>query len=315
MASLAPNFFLVGAPKCGTTSLYFYLDQHPEIYMCPLKEPHFLADEIRLDNYTDRFRRMAEPGLAQLPAYLAGDMTTKLSAGPVERWEQYLRLFHNSGGAIAAGEASPCYLWSPTAPSNIAARFPAAKILMILRDPAERAFSQYLHMLTFADAPISFRAYVDQCLNSSSTRISELYPFLNFGFYARQVERYLSLFPPERVRVYWYEDLQRDPRGLLRDIFQFLAVNPEFRPDLSQRYMQPRVPRSYAISRALKPSWRKIKPAVPEPVAAALKNIVYRPRESMTMPAADRAFLRDLYRDDVRSLQHLTRRDLAHWQS
>jgi hypothetical protein len=312
---MTPNFFLVGAPKCGTTSLYFYVDQHPQVYMSPIKEPHFLADEIRLANYTDRFRRMAEAKLGGLSDYLAGDMSSKFSAGPVERWEDYQRLFHNSKDEIARGEASPCYLWSPTAAANIARRFPGAKILMVLRDPAERAFSQYLHMLTFADTPISFRAYVDQCLHSHCTRIGELYPFLYFGFYAAQVERYLALFPSDRVRICWYEDYQRDPGGVLKDVFQFLAVDPSFQPDLSEWHMLARVPRSYAVNRALKPVWARMKTAVPAPAARKLKRIVFRPRESMTMLAEDRAFLRSLYREDVQKLQELTGRDLGHWQT
>jgi len=311
---MTPNFFLVGAPKCGTTSLYFYLDQHPQIYMSPIKEPHFLADEIRLSNYTARFREMAEAKLAGLDEYLAGDMTSKFSAGPIERWEDYLRLFQKGKDKTARGDASPCYLWSPTAPVNIAERFPDARILMILRDPVERAFSQYMHMLTFAAAPISFRMYVDQCLHSHSTLIGELYPFLYFGFYAAQVQRYLALFPPDRVRIYWYEDYQQHPAAMLRDVFEFLEVDPAFDADLSERHMLARVPRSYAVNRALKPVWGKLKASIPAPVTRKLKRMVFRPRESMTMLSEDRAFLRELYRDDIQKLQELTGRDLGRWQ-
>lgn len=312
---MTPNFFLVGAPKCGTTSLYFYLDQHPQIYMSPLKEPHFLADEIRLVNFTEPFRRMAEEKLAGLSEYLAGDMSSKFSAGPIERWEDYLRLFRNAKDHLVRGDASTCYLWSPTAARNIAVRFPGAKIVIVLRNPVDRAFSQYLHMLTFADDEISFRAYVERCLQSSSRQFGELYPFLYFGFYANQVERYLNLFPRDGVRIVWYEDYQRDPVSVFKEMFRFLGVDPDFGPDSSERYMEARVPRSYVVNKALKPVWSRVKTAVPEAVAATMKRAVFRDRKSMRMSAEDRRFLCNLYREDVRNLEQLTGRDLRHWLS
>ncbi len=186
-----PNFFLVGAPKAGSTSLNHYLDQHPQIYMSPIKEPHYFADEIRLENFDDEMRRM-------LREYLQGLASAKASAGPISDWQDYLKLFQHVNGETAIGEASVCYLWSKSAPKNIAARFPEAKILMVLRDPVERAFSQYLHMLTFAKSYVSFREEVDASLRSTSTRIGRLYPFLEFGLYYEQVKRYLALFPRER---------------------------------------------------------------------------------------------------------------------
>ena len=76
-----PNFFLVGAPKAGSTSLNHYLDQHPQIYMSPIKEPHYFADEIRPANFDDEMRRRAEPGLAALREYLQGPASAKFSGG------------------------------------------------------------------------------------------------------------------------------------------------------------------------------------------------------------------------------------------
>src|SRR4249919_676933 len=95
-----PNFFLAGAPKAGTTSLYHYLDQHPEIYMSPIKEPCYFSDEIRYENFSDEIRRPST-----LDAYLAGPMIEKRFGGPVTRWHDYLRLFHRAQGKTAVGEA------------------------------------------------------------------------------------------------------------------------------------------------------------------------------------------------------------------
>src|SRR5689334_12796832 len=124
-----PNFFLAGVPKSGSTSLHRYLQQHPDVYMSPIKEPHYFADEVRLENFGDDFRRRAEPMQQVLRDYLAGPMTTGCSAGPVSEWPDYVRLFRHASVEKAVGEASVCYLWSQTAARNIAARIPDAKML------------------------------------------------------------------------------------------------------------------------------------------------------------------------------------------
>src|SRR3954447_2840371 len=125
-----PNFFIVGAPKAGTTSLYHYLDQHPQIYMSAIKEPHFFASEVRKDNFDAGLRRGIADQTRGLPEFLAGPMSHKRFAGIVTDWEDYVRLFANAGKEPALGEASVCYLWSPTAPEHIASRVPNAKILV-----------------------------------------------------------------------------------------------------------------------------------------------------------------------------------------
>jgi hypothetical protein len=310
-----PNFFLVGAPKAGTTSLYFYLDQHPQIYMSPLKEPHYLADEIRLSNFTDQMRQRAERRLAGLRPFLDGPMAKKFSAGPVTEVADYLKLFQNAKAEDALGEASVCYLWSPSAAGNIARMCPQARILMVLRDPADRAYSQYLHMLTFGKTYISFRDYIDGGLSCSSTLIGELYPFLYFGKYYEQVKRYLHLFPRERIRILFYEDYQRNPLELLQNTFEFLGVDSLFVPDLQERYMQANVPRSHLIHRFVHPvtQWAPLKQLNTPRLRRGLKRLAFRPRRSMTMDPCDRAFLVDFYREDIRNLSDLLNRDLSAW--
>jgi hypothetical protein len=219
-----PNFFLVGAPKAGTTSLYSYLDQHPQIYMSPLKEPHYLADEIRLDNFSDELRRMAEPQMAGLRAYLDGPMTAKFSQGFVTEMDDYLQLFHNSKTEPVLGEASVCYLWSPTAPGNIARMCPEARIVMVLRNPADRAYSQYLQLRSFSRDYLSFRDYIDAGVRYRGDLIGPLHPFLNFGLYSDQVKRYLKHFPRKQIKILFFEDYQSNPLGLVQDIFEFLGV-------------------------------------------------------------------------------------------
>ena len=310
-----PNFFLVGAPKTGTSSLYAYLDQHPQIFMSPMKEPHYLADEVRLGNFSEELRRREEPRLAELRAYLDGPMTAKFSTGFVTELADYLKLFQGSQGEPVLGEASVCYLWSPTAPGNIARMCPEAKILMILRDPADRAYSQYLQLLTLSQTFLSFRDYIDAGLHSTSTLMGPLYPFLCFGQYYGQVKRYLQLFPREQIHILFYEDFQRDARGAVGNIFKFLGVNRDFVPDMKVRHMLASVPRSHVLHRLTGPAarWSALRQISPPRLRSSLKRLLFRPRESMTMDPSDRAFLVDFYREDIGNLSGLLDRDLSAW--
>jgi len=310
-----PNFFLVGAPKAGTTSLYHYLDQHPQIYMSPVKEPHYFSEEIRFENFTDGFQKIAAPRLKEFRRYLEGPLTTKFSAGPVEDWTDYIRLFQGVNGEPAIGEASVCYLWSKTAAHNIARHCPDARILILLRDPSEAAFSNYLRTLTIAYSYVPFRDQMETALRSTSTKIGMLYPFLEFGMYYEQVRRYLSLFPSGRVKVYFYEDYVRHPAKLLQAMFRFLGVDPEFLPNLAIRHMQPRVPRSYFAKRVLTLTglWRLGGALIPHSVRPLVRRVAFQPRETLHIDPADRNRLVEFYRDDIRKLADLLDRDLSAW--
>src|SRR5882762_10194104 len=145
---MLPNFFIVGAMKAGTTSLYHYLDQHPQVYMSPIKEPCYFSSETRPENMGPEFQEQALRGIRDTREDIRGPMREKRLAGLVVDWEDYVSLFRDVKGEIAIGEASIRYLWSKMAPENIRSRITAAKIIMVLRNPADRAFSEYHHAVT-----------------------------------------------------------------------------------------------------------------------------------------------------------------------
>ena len=309
-----PNFFLAGTPKSGSTSLNRYLEQHPDIFMSPIKEPHYFADEVRIENFSPLFRSRAQPMIKVLRDFLDGPMTTHCSAGPVSEWTDYCRLFRHAGTETAVGESSVCYLWSRTAVRNIEARLPGARYLVMLRNPVERAYSQYVHMLSFAESTISFREHVENSLRSTSKQFSEMYPFLQFGFYAEQLDRLFQLVPRGRVHICYHEDFSREPATLLREIFGFLGVNSTFVPDCSERHMVARVPRSYPLRRWLKRTgvWQ-VAHFLPASLRSRLHRTVFRPRRDLAIEARDYAFLAEYYRRDVDKLSILLGRDFSHW--
>ncbi len=199
---MEPSFFIVGSPKAGTTSSDSYLDQHPQIYMSPIKEPNYFASELRPENFHPRFRPRTLNEVENVRQYLAGPMTEKRFGGPVIDWESHLRLFQNARQGQAVGEASASYLWSASAAGNISTRIPGARIVMILRDPAERAYSQYLQAVSEGLVHRSFREQVRLSLKGESGPFDVLNPLLEFGLYSEQVKRYLQVFPELNVKIY-----------------------------------------------------------------------------------------------------------------
>ena len=182
-----PNFFIVGAPKAGTTSLYAYLDQHPEVYMSPLKEPNYFAFELRAENFSKEDQPRIAREAAALRDYLDGDMRDKRFGGLVSDWLDYGKLFRNASTETAIGEASPMYLWSGSAAHNIARRLPHAKIIISLRNPVDRAYSQYLQMTSIGMIRRSFRQQIQASMMDERRCFGPSWPLLEFGQYHAQV--------------------------------------------------------------------------------------------------------------------------------
>ena len=297
-ASRLPNFVLAGPPKTGSTSLYGYLQQHPQVYMSGNKEPTFFgAADLWSEPYHDYTMRRIANG-----------------APLVREWGDYVALFQDGGEETAIGEASVDYFWLPGAAQAMHAKLPAARLIFVLRDPAERLFSEYLPTLWRAQSgsPISFRAQfvaaVDRFDPAAAVRP-------HVGRYATHLERFFALFPRNQVRVYMYEDYRADPAGLLRDIFAFLDVDPGCPIDLSVSHnvpILPRLPRLHAMRRRLfgktpLTTW------LPEKVRRPLSRWYHQRRSNVRMSPTDRAMVIDFYREEIMRTAELLERDLSAW--
>ena len=208
-----PNFLIIGAAKAGTTSLYSYLKQHPQIYMSAVKEPRFFAPEI----YTD-YNNVARSGVKEVPFTL----------------EEYEQLFADVTTEIAIGEASTEYLYFPDVAARIKERIPEVKLIAILRNPVERAFSAFCYQLRDDYEPLTFEA----ALEVESERIKQGYRqgwhYQKVGFYYEQVKRYLDTFEPEKIKIYLHEELIGNSIGVTQDIYSFLGVDTNFVPNLTK---------------------------------------------------------------------------------
>lgn len=293
-----PNFLIIGAMKAGTSSLYSYCHQHPEIFMPSNKEPRFFAfeNEIVPDN----------PALK----------------GTVTDLETYKQLFEGVQNEKAIGEASPTYLSHPRAPERIKHYIPDAKLVAVLRHPAERAYSHFLHSVQKGLEPLN--ATFEEAISTPSVKVGRYVrhrSYVSMGFYAQQLQRYFQLFDKDQIRIYLFEDFRNDPVRLAREIYTFLEVDPTFVPRDLESYMQTGIPRSPLLERLLMPKDNRFVQAarslVPDRVRKRLWNLrvdlTNRNLQKPPLSKATKARLTKGYKDDILHLQTLIGRDLRHW--
>jgi Sulfotransferase family len=295
-----PNFLIIGTAKSGTTALYNYLKQHPQVYMSSVKEPKFFAYEgEKLD-----FRG-------------PGDRVANSSV--VTDIEAYRALFAKASGETAVGEASPLYLYIPKARERIRHHVPEAKLIAILRNPAERAYSHFSQMVRDGREPLDD---FSQALRAEEERIRDNWAFgwhyKRMGFYHAQLERYFDAFGREQIKVYLYEDLKTDPVGVLGETFRFLGVDDAFVPDISLKHNVSGIPKSQALHAFIRqshPIKSVFKPFVPEGLRLRLKTSLRNRnlRQPPPLSPEARKELAEAYREDILKLQGLIRRDLSTW--
>ncbi len=311
---MTPNFFLVGAPKAGTTSFYRDLGLHPEIYLSPIKEPGYFAEEMRPERFRPDLQPRMRRELQATEAFLAGEMREKPHGGFVLDWASYERLFAGARGERAIGEGSVHYLWSKSAARNIAAQIPGARLLMLLRDPASRAYSQYLHGVTSGVVGVSFHEHLRRGLHHGEW-FDETHPFLEFGLYHEQVRRYLESFPREQVFIRLFEDYCDRGEQTMREALEFLGVDARVKLERGERLREARIPRNVRLGRLLKQAgiWQSGRSLLPRRLRGMARRAALRPRADVRMEARDRAFLVEYYRADVEKLAGLIGRDLSAW--
>jgi hypothetical protein len=313
-AAKLPNFIIAGAPISGTTSLYQYLCQHPQVYMCPIKEPAYFAaaDIISREDLRPILRRQRPA----LQAYLNGRPPQRFVQAWVTEWDDYVQLFRHVRDEIAIGEASVGYIWLPSAAPAIRAKLPGVRLIFILRDPAERLFSAYLKDQKHNPGG-TFRAWVLQAMQAKgahSRGIPDPIP-LEGGFYATHLQRFLDLFPREQMRFYLYESFRADPQGVLQDILTFLGVDPHHPIDLSHRLNETSVLRFPALARLHQQVLRGVPLAtwLPAPVAQAFREFYYQRKDNIALSPDDRRLVIDYYRDEILSSQDMIGINLSAW--
>jgi sulfotransferase family protein len=237
-AKRVPDFFIVGAPKSGTTSLYQMLRRHPQIYMPDLKEPRFLASDMRPP--------------------VGGPSGPRENSYP-DTLDDYIALFDDATPQQRIGEASTFYLWSRTAATSIADLQPDARIIAILREPA--SFLRSLHLMF-----IQWRVETEKDLRTAislqearregkhippRSHRPQVLQYSEHVHYVEQLRRYRDRFPPEQVLVLIYDDYRGDNEATVRRVLRFLDVDDRRPIDLMNVNVTGRTVRSFKTKELL----------------------------------------------------------------
>lgn len=294
-----PTFVILGASKAGTSSLYHYLDQHPDVFMSPVKEPNFFA-------LTD-----ANPSLS-------GPEDENWYERSVTSIEEYLALFSERQGESVAGEASPTYLHSQHAPRTMWRYIPDAKLIAILRDPADRAYSHYCHFTRTGQESLSFWEAL-QC-EDKRLRRGWFWPrYVEAGRYYEQLSTYLKYFDASNLKIFLFRNFVEDTENVYREILDFLEVDTDFRPDLSVRHNKSGTPKSRGLAYLLSgnnPIAQVFKPLVSDRVRNLVVQLQNLNREEPEgMKPRERRYVIQALEDDIERLEEMLGRDLSDWKT
>ncbi|NQY95629.1 MAG: sulfotransferase [Henriciella sp.] len=299
MTTRLPDFLVIGAARAGTTALHGFLRQHPGIFMPARKEPNFFA-------YEGEELACEGPG---------ADYINNSIVDP----SAYSALFAEAPADARLGEASPLYLYSERAPGRIKHHIPGAKMIVILRNPVDQAYSHFMYATKQCIENVSD---FDKALTLERMRLDQgwqpLFGYSQFPRYGEQLARYFELFPRDQFLIKRYEDYQADPDAFLRAVYEFIGVDPDFVPTKSDKVNAGGVPKNQAFQDFLmkpNPVTKAVGLVVPQETRLKIRDWMARKNMNApeTLSSNARAMLLERLSDDIRALETLLDWDLSAW--
>ncbi len=273
-----PNFFIVGAPKAGTTSLYEYLKQIPGVYMSPVKEPNF-------------FSQVPQGGFK------------------IKDKKSYLNLFKGVKNEKAIGEASTTYLGTPATAKLLYESIPHAKIIIILRDPVEQFFSGHLMLEGQGFQKLSFHERIQNEIKKRNKKNQNKQP----NGYSEQVMRYFETFGRNQVKVIIFEEFIENKRGTVEEVLRFLGVESSinnFEDKKHNPHEELQIPRDkisqHLLTSGLAGKIAKKIPLIPLSSSISFGEKILKKKQNKAKPSMskdDREILVKFFEDDVTKLQ------------
>ena len=283
-----PTFLIIGSMKAGTTSLYYYLDEHPQIQMASVKEANFFSGPPNGIPYPTGLKR-------------------------IEHLKDYEQLFDPT--VAARGEASPSYTVYPErkgVPERIKELIPDAKLIYLVRDPVARTVSQYHHYVSYGGE----RRSLEEALGDLADPCGR---YTVPSFYAAQLERYLRHFPPENILVVDQANLLAERQATMRGIFAFLGVDDSFYSRRFEEEMYTGVEhRTYSrfvvlVRYARSTPLQRLPRGLRVFLRDTVRRMVSRPLEKPHLSDDLRRRLQELYAEDARRLRELTGKTFSTW--
>jgi len=295
-----PNFFIVGAPKCGTTALATYLNEHENVFISNPKEPHYYATDF------PKYRCCTEE-------------------------EKYFELFHNANEDGAIGEASVFYLYSKEAIKNIHANYPDAKIIVMLRNPIEMVYSLHSQLFYTADEDVedfktAWELEEDRKKGlhiPSKCREPKLLFYKEVAKYSEQLENIYQYFPKSQVEVILFDEFKKDTLNVYKNILAFLNVDYDGRNEFKKINENKKI-KSQTINELVvrTPSFIKKSVKFIKTILGVKKlgfldyirknNTDITKREPMKEDTREKVY--ETYKDDIHKLSILLEKDLSTWK-
>ena len=275
-----PNFLLIGAEKCGTTALSRFLQKHPDVCFSQPKETWF-------------FNRRYEKGLEWFASHF-------------DHWD----------GEKAIGEGTARLLQNQKAPVRIHRHLPDVRLISVLRNPIDRAFSQY-HFYVYTGKADPNQSFSDVIRDETSSLGRDI---IQQGKYVDHLRRYAEVFDRDQMHVVFHRSMRERPQEIMRGLYEFLDIDPAYSPDTNSQHNVTRYPSSRKMYAYLRSGWNLLPEQVENlvtPVARRLRSTVRSllfDTEKPTMDDRDRAFLRDVYAEPNRELEKWLDADLSHWK-
>ena len=294
-----PNFLIIGAMKAATTSLYAYLKEHPEIYLPSLKEPMFF-NNIETDNKK---------------IILKGRAKKKITS-----FKKYYDLFQNVNNEIAIGEASPGYLYNSNCAKLINEHLGGStKIIVIIRQPVNRAYSNFLHARRSGKEDINeFTIAINEEANRIENNWSPLYHYINQGYYYTQLKKYYEIFPRNNIKVVLFSELTKNKNKCLKEICEFLNVNENFNFSKEKKTNVSGIPKGLLGWFIMKLRYYSLLPNIvysdilPKSFISFISKIIYKKPEKLNKKLINE-LTNKYYKNDILKLEQLISKDLSHW--
>lgn len=304
MREKLPNFLVVGAHKSGTTSIYEYVKQHPDVYIHEKKEGKYFSS---------------------IPFAIAGLKVEDVNSTITKTLGDYNLLFKSVNNERAIGDVSPDYLYFyKNSIENIKKILgDKIKIIIILRDPIERAFSNYTFYVAHNLETLSFEEALKQETVRKKTGFWWAYRYTEIGFYYEQVKAYIENFV--NIKIYLFEDFKKNPLDLIKNIYAFLEVDTSFVPNINIVHNISGIPKNILIHNLItkKNIFKKILKPIAMPLVnlflssekqeQVIKIIIQNNLIKPSIKQETRNHLKKLYFNDIQNLQRLINKDLSGW--